>query len=161
MSQKSILQKYLIRVSHKSLQSQECLTKVWYKTSYNSLPRVSYSQQITRARYKWASHKSGIASQRHVVVFSQGLSTLHVLFGFVAAIVLYVQSQQIVNLKVNKRNMLAKATTHEATCKYVDVLRATGIRSKQLSAWVILSPWLRAVIRNLHWQNCQKHVCFF
>ena len=66
------------------------------------------------------------------LMFSQGLSTLHVLFGFVAAIVLYVQSQQIVNLKMNKRNMLAKATTHEATCKYVDVLRAsTGIRSKQ------------------------------
>ena len=75
VSQKSILQKYLTRVSHKSLQSQECLTKVWYKTvtSY-SLPRVSYSQQITRARYKWASHKSGIASQRHVVVFSHVFS---------------------------------------------------------------------------------------
>ena len=140
VSQKSILQKYLTRVSHKSLQSQECLTKVWYKTvtSY-SLPRVSYSQQITRARYKWASHKSGIASQRHVVVFSHVFSrTLDSpCFVRVCGSHLCCMFKASRLLKMNNRTMLAKARTHEATCKYVDVLRAsTGIRSKQLSAWV-------------------------
>ena len=81
------------------------------------------------------------------LMFSQGLSTLHVLFGFVAAIVLHVQSQQIVENE--REDYVGKSQDTRGNVQVCGCV-APALASDQSSA----------AIQNLR-QNCSKHVRHF
>ena len=72
--------------------------------------------------------------------------------------VLYVQSQQIVNLKMNNNNKGYVGKSQD-TRGNVQVCGCVACHWHQIKAAKCLSPWLRAMIRNR--QNCSKKCMTF